>query len=83
MGVRAYVDFRICRLIVIFPKVFSFRLTSFSGAEGLWILRVQLLETLDSITLKLSYVKLFEHTFTDNNRAIVSSRHVCFACWHL
>ena len=37
--------------LAIFPTVFSFRLTSFSGGEGLLILRVQLLETLDSITL--------------------------------
>ena len=39
--------------LAIFPTaVFSFRLTSFSGVEGLWILRVQLLETLYSTTLK-------------------------------
>ena len=29
------VNFRICHLLAIFPIVFSFRLTSFSGVEGL------------------------------------------------
>ena len=36
------VNLCICCLLAIFPTVFSFRLTSFSGVEVLWILRVQL-----------------------------------------
>ena len=43
ISIGACVNFRICRLLAIFPTVFSLRLTSFSGVEGLWILRVRLL----------------------------------------
>ena len=57
--VWACADFRIFRLMEIFPTVFSFWLTSLSGVEGLWILRVQLLETLDSIEYELNCVKPF------------------------
>ena len=39
--------------------MFSILLTFFTGVEGLRILRVQLLETLDSITKKLYGVKLY------------------------
>ena len=35
ISIGACVNFRICRLLAIFPKVFSLRLTSFSGVEGL------------------------------------------------
>ena len=35
----AFVNFRICRRLAIFPTVFSFRLTSYSGVKGSHITR--------------------------------------------
>lgn len=35
-----------------------------------------------NLTVHCIKTALFEDTFLDNNRAIISSCYVCFACWH-
>ena len=63
--------------------VVFFSVDLFSSLQGLWILRVQSLETQIPSHKNCIVLNCFWLTFPDNNSAIVSSCHVYFACWLL